>query len=180
MSLPNSSPARHTPFRLAYPKGFMRLFYRLPILVYRLGLGWIFGQRFLLLEHLGRRSGVMKQAVIEVIDRNHSDGSYVVAAAWGAQSDWFRNILKTPRVHVTVSTHKFPATAGPIPSTEAEHSLRIYSLRHPIAFKQIGALLIDQEARGKDEIVQAFAASIPFVRFTPIREDDQDDLIKAV
>ena len=150
----------------------MRLFYRSPVLLYRMRLGWLFGRRFLLLEHRGRNSGLPKQAVIEVIDRDPDAGSYVVAAAWGAQSDWFKNILKTPRVHVTVSMLRFPAMAQQIPQHEAERHLQVYSVRHPFAFKQIGSLLIGQRVRGTDEVVRAFADSIPFVEFTPIREDN--------
>jgi hypothetical protein len=37
---------------------------KLPLLLYRLGLGWIFGHRFLLLTHKGRRSGKVRQTVL--------------------------------------------------------------------------------------------------------------------
>ena len=172
MTSPDKSPQSHSSFRLSYPMGFMRLFYRSPILLYRLRLGWLFGRRFLLLEHRGRNSGLPKQAVIEVIDRDPDAGSYVVAAAWGVQSDWFKNILKTPRVHVTVSTLRFPAMAQQIQQHEAERHLQVYSVRHPFAFKQIGSLLVGQRVRGTDEVVRAFADSIPFVEFTPTGEDN--------
>lgn len=33
------------------PRGLSRLLYRLPIGLFRLGLGWIFGNHFLLLTH---------------------------------------------------------------------------------------------------------------------------------
>jgi len=174
MTSPDHLPQSRTPFRLPYPKGFLRLIMRFPILLYRLHLGWLLGKRFLLLEHRGRRSGKLKHAVIEVVDHNANDGSYVVAAAWGVQSDWFKNILTTPGVHVTVSTNRFPATAERIPEHEAARHLHAYSVRHPFAFTQLGSLLIGQSTRDTDEVVQAFAASIPFVKFSPIRTDVQD------
>lgn len=52
----------------------------------------------------------------------------------------------------------------------AQRHLRTYSVRNPFAFKQIGALLIGQGAHTTDEIMRAFADSIPFVKFSPIKE----------
>jgi deazaflavin-dependent oxidoreductase (nitroreductase family) len=173
MTSPDHPPQSRTSFRLPYPKGFLRLIMRFPILLYRLRLGWLLGQRFLLLEHRGRRSGKPKHAVIEVVDHDPNDGSYVVAAAWGAQSDWFKNILATPGVHVTVSTNRFPATAERIPEHEAARHLRAYAERNPFAFNRLGSLLIGQSTRDTEEVVQAFATSIPFVKFSPIRSDGQ-------
>ena len=39
------------------PAGFTRAVFRLPIHLYRLRLGWLFGNRLLLLNHIGRVSG---------------------------------------------------------------------------------------------------------------------------
>lgn len=50
------------------PRGLLRLGFRLPIWLYRLNLGWILGERFLLLTHTGRKSGLVRQTVIEVYD----------------------------------------------------------------------------------------------------------------
>jgi len=172
MTSSGSPPQGRTSFRLPYPKGFMRILFRFPILIYRLHLGWLLGKRFLLLEHRGRKSGKLKYAVIEVVDRDPDGRSYVVAAAWGAQSDWFKNILITPRVYVTVSTTRFPAASEKITPHEAERYLHTYSVRNPFAFKQIGSLLIGQGAHTTDEIIRAFVDSVPFVKFSPIREGD--------
>jgi hypothetical protein len=39
----------------------------LPIYLYRLDLGWLLGHRFLMLVHQGRRSGLLRETVLEVI-----------------------------------------------------------------------------------------------------------------
>ena len=49
------------------PTGASRLAFRLPIYLYRLDLGWILGHRFLMLVHQGRRSGLLRETVLEVI-----------------------------------------------------------------------------------------------------------------
>ena len=50
----------------ATPRGLACLAFRLPIGLYRLRLGWLLGDR-LLLTHIGRKSGLPRQAVIEVV-----------------------------------------------------------------------------------------------------------------
>jgi hypothetical protein len=49
------------------PTGWVRALLRLPILLYRLHLGWLLGHRFLLLTHVGRKSGLQRRTVLEVV-----------------------------------------------------------------------------------------------------------------
>ena len=51
------------------PTGVSRWLFRMPIGLYRLRLGWLLGDRFLLLHHTGRKSGLPRQAVVEVVTR---------------------------------------------------------------------------------------------------------------
>ena len=60
------------------PKGFNRLMFRAPIWLYRLGLGWMLGKRFLLLNHTGRESGLPRQTVLEVVDYNKTSNTYYI------------------------------------------------------------------------------------------------------
>jgi deazaflavin-dependent oxidoreductase (nitroreductase family) len=167
MTSSENRPQSHTSFQIPYPKGFLRLVMRSPIFLYRLHLGWLLGKHFLLLEHRGRRSGILRHAVIEVVDHNPQDGTYVVAAA-RARSDWFQNILATPSVHVTVTTHRFPAVARQLSREEAAPHLHAYSVRNPFAFRQIGSWLVGESLRDTEGIIQAFVETIPFVEFSPV------------
>ncbi len=56
------------------PRGFLRLLARLPIVLYRLRLGWLLGRRFLLLTHTGRKSGTEYATVLEVLCTDPSTG----------------------------------------------------------------------------------------------------------
>jgi hypothetical protein len=49
------------------PAGALKLALRLPIYLYRLNLGWLLGHRFLLFAHLRRKSGLLRDTVLEVI-----------------------------------------------------------------------------------------------------------------
>jgi deazaflavin-dependent oxidoreductase (nitroreductase family) len=91
------------------PTGFLRMLLRSPLWLYRLHLGWLLGPRFLLLTHWGRRSGLPRQTVVEVIQHDTATGTYFIASGWGEKSDWLRNLQKTPEVTVQVSRQGFAA-----------------------------------------------------------------------
>ena len=108
----NSQTSSQTSIRFPHPSGLLRLAMRSPILLYRLRLGWLLGKRFLLLEHRGRKSGVIRQTVIEVVDHDPQVGYFVVAAAWGNKSDWFKNISVHPKVAIEVGLEGSPPSPG--------------------------------------------------------------------
>jgi deazaflavin-dependent oxidoreductase (nitroreductase family) len=165
----NIRPQSQTSIRLPYPTGLLRFAFRLPILLYRLHLGWLLGNRFLLLEHRGRKSGLLRQVVIEVVDQDKQVGSYFVVAAWGEKSDWYKNILAQSQVNIVVGSKHFPAIARTIPPEEAVQHLTAYAKSHPIAFRELGSILIGHSSHEPAELVQSFVNSVPLVEFAPIQ-----------
>ncbi len=163
----NKQTSSQTLIRIPHPSGLLRLAMRSPILLYRLRLGWLLGKRFILLEHRGRKSGVIRRTVIEVVDHNPLFGSYVVAAAWGKKSDWFKNISVNPRVTIGVGLRRFSAIASTLSANEATHHLNVYARKHPFAFKQLGSILIGSASKEPENIIKSFAESIPLVQFIP-------------
>ena len=77
---------RATPMKIVKhprpPAGLRRLLFRSPISIYRVGLGAVFGRRLLLLHHTGRRTGASRKTVLEVVQYDPTDRSYVVASGW--------------------------------------------------------------------------------------------------
>lgn len=51
----------------AKPSKAFRILARMPNGLYRARLGWLLGKRFLMLLHMGRKSGLVRRAVVEVI-----------------------------------------------------------------------------------------------------------------
>lgn len=146
------------------PKGVLRLLLRAPIWLYRLRLGWLFGRRFLLLEHIGRRSGKTRRTVLEVVDDERHAGRSVIASAWGAQSDWYRNIQHTPQVMVWVGGERFPAIAKPMDPDSAEVALRAYAERNPRAFRTLAKLMLGEISEDAVENSHRLAESVPLVQ----------------
>lgn len=118
-----------------------RRFMRAPIWLYRARLGFLFGSRMLLLEHIGRKSGAKRYVVLEVFDHPTPD-SYVVVSGFGARAQWFRNVRAEPRVRVAVAGHgPADATARMLEPDEAAVSLRAYVARHPRAWARFKPIL---------------------------------------
>ncbi len=108
---------------------------RAPIWIYRMRLGFLFGSRMLMLEHVGRRTGIRRRVVLEVL-AHPEPGTCVVASGFGDRAQWFRNVRAHPQVRVSVAGHlSMPATARLLGSTEADAALASYVARHPRAWR---------------------------------------------
>jgi len=57
--------------------------FKIPVLYYKLGLGWMLGKRFLLLTTTGRRSGKPRQTPLEFV-YNPQEDSYRVSPGWAS------------------------------------------------------------------------------------------------
>jgi hypothetical protein len=79
------------------PRGFFRLLMRLPIYLYRLDLGWLLGHRFLLVTHRGRRTGLLRQTVVEVLHYDPATRESVVLSALGERADWYCKFRRAHR-----------------------------------------------------------------------------------
>jgi deazaflavin-dependent oxidoreductase (nitroreductase family) len=114
---------------------------RMPIWLYRARLGFLFGTRMLMLEHIGRTSGARRYVVLEVIGHPSPD-VYVIASGFGERAQWFRNLTANPHVRVSVAGHgPRAATARRLAGTEADAALADYVRRHPRAWAKFKAVL---------------------------------------
>ena len=149
------------------PHGALRWGLRLPIWLYRAHLGWLLDSRFLMLTHIGRKTGLSHQTVVEVVNHDRTTDTYYIAAGWGEKSDWFRNIEKTPDVVVNVGRRRFAATAQRISTADAEREYLGYGRHHPVAAAELTRLMLDQPGNNIEENALRLANSIPLVALQP-------------
>lgn len=149
------------------PTGLSRLLFRIPIYVYRIGCGWIFGDRLMLLNHTGRVSGVLRRTVLEVVSHDRADGSYVVASGWGPATAWYRNVLQTPEVSIQVGRRTIPATAVPLSKEEGAETFARYAARHRALARHLLPRLMGFAVDGSDADFRAAGRHLPFVKFVP-------------
>lgn len=156
MSEKHSSPRR--------PGGLLRLFFRAPVVLYRIGLGGLMPMQ-LLLTTVGRKSGQPRQAVVDVLRHDAATDTYYVASAYGAQADWYRNLQANPAVAVQVRRRKFPGRVTILPKEEGERILLDYWRRHRL-YSRATLRLVGLKAASEDE-VRAAAGQMRVVVIQP-------------
>lgn len=112
------------------PGPVFKWIFKIPILYYKLGLGWTIGKRFLLLTTRGRSTGKLRHTPLEYEYITETD-SYRIAAGWGGKTDWYRNLRAEPHVTVKVGHRKFAAVAELVPDEEVARYMQNISERHP-------------------------------------------------
>ena len=149
------------------PKGFKRLLMRSPLLLYKLGLGWIMGERFLKLIHRGRKSARVHDTVLEVVGRDDDTGTYYIASGWGEGSHWFRNITRTPGVGVQVGNRTFKARAERLPIGQACEIHYKYARKYPKAFAILTKRILGEKLEPTKENASKMAKYVPVVALRP-------------
>ncbi len=147
------------------PTGLNRLFYRFPILLFKIGLGGIMGKRALLLNHIGRKSGLARQAVLEVVHYEEKSKSYIINAGFGPKSDWYKNLMASPETSIQIGRNKKNIIAKEIPKQKGGNILLNFIKAHPAEaglFKMIG-----YEVDGTDEGWRKLGKELIFIRLCP-------------
>lgn len=150
------------------PRGLLRSLVRLPIILYRARLGWLLGNRFLMLTHTGRVSGLPRQVVLEVVRHDQEADTIVVASAWGEQSDWYRNLVQTPEASITVGRRRLDVIAERLSSEDAADELADYARRYPAAARFLARLMGYPIENVKTDF-PALSRQVPLIAFRPRR-----------
>ena len=136
---------------LRRPGLLLRWFFRAPVVLYRIGLGGLMPAQ-LLLTTVGRKSGRPRRAVVDMLGHDAATDTYYVVSAYGAHSDWYRNLQVNPTVGVQVRWRRFPARATTLSEEEAGEFLLDFWRRHRLysrtMFRLVGLkLTTEEEAR---------------------------------
>jgi len=113
------------------------MFLRAPIGLYRVGLGGLLGGRFLLLHHVGAKTGLPRRTALEVVKHDAARDVYYVAVGFGEKSHWFQNLCKTPEASIEAGWKK-RAVRGRVLDAEEGGALMVdYAHRHPSAARAL-------------------------------------------
>ena len=124
------------PSKSKAPSGLLRRVAQLPIIFYRLGLGGLLGERLILLNHLGRKTGTIHQVVVRVVSHIVDSATYYIASAWGFKSQRPRNLLAHPEIVVQIGRRKLIVDSQPLTPEQGAHVLLDYRQRYPEAARQ--------------------------------------------
>lgn len=155
-----------TPRRPRPPVGLRRTAARLPILLFRGGLGSLFGKRLLLLHHTGRNSGRDRRVVLEVVayDSGGPHGrSWTIASGFGPKADWYRNLRQQPKTVIQFGNRHHAVTARFLPAEEGAGIMAEYARRHPGTARRLCAFM-GLAVDGGEASFREAGRAIPFVR----------------
>jgi deazaflavin-dependent oxidoreductase (nitroreductase family) len=146
---------------MTYPTSdWHRWAFRAPITLWRMGLGPIIGHIFMLITTTGRKSGLPRRTMVEYHALN---GKKYAPCAFGARSDWYKNIAADPRV--AIQTAQGAEAAIAVRVTGDQELIDVYELfkrRDPVVLNwYMQSLGIEDDP---DDIV-AKKDSIYWIRF---------------
>ncbi|MFG2489003.1 nitroreductase family deazaflavin-dependent oxidoreductase [Streptomyces virginiae] len=151
----------------APPAGWKRRIARLPLLLFRIGLGPVFGKRLLVLQHTGLVSGETREVCLEVVAHDPGRGTWTVASGFGVRAQWYRNLRHIPKVTIQVGRTFYPVNAHFLSPDDGASIMAEYAARHPRAALALCRYLAF-DVDGTDEAFRRAGAEIPFVRLEEV------------
>jgi deazaflavin-dependent oxidoreductase (nitroreductase family) len=125
---------------LPYPSGAARPLLRIPVLIYRLGFGWLLDAfNIMILTTRGRNSGQPRYTPLEY--RRHGKKLYAIAA-WGENSNWLQNLLADSEVTLCRGHQVMAAQASRV-----QHRAEATVVLH--LFRRSSPLMIFDALRGR-------------------------------
>jgi deazaflavin-dependent oxidoreductase (nitroreductase family) len=147
------------------PGPVFRRLARVPVWLYRARLGWLFGSRFLMVTHRGRRSGRTYRTVLEVVSRDPSVPEWVVVSGFGPGSDWYRNLVSHPALRIDAGGRRFVPEQRMLDEPERRRLLTDYRRAHPRTARQLGERLLRTDFDGSESSIRLLAQHLPAVAF---------------
>src|SRR5690349_17509628 len=144
-------------------RGLPRFLLRFPVLLYHLGLGWLLGHRFVLLRHTGRKTGLPRETVLETVRYDKKRSIYIIASGWGANSQWYKNILYNPTVEIQSGCRRMKGIAERLSEQEAQQELATYARSHPVAYRELGKRLLGEVVNEGTQGYRKLAKKIPII-----------------
>ncbi|HEY1653305.1 MAG TPA: nitroreductase family deazaflavin-dependent oxidoreductase [Acidimicrobiales bacterium] len=145
------------------PRGWQKQLFKLPTHFYRLRLGFLFARRFLMIEHLGRRSHKLHRTVVEIA--GHRGNEWICASGTGPAADWYRNLCAGGLEAIWLGRKRYRATVRFLEATESSDFMAAYEQAHPKTAKKLFEIM-DVSYDGTDKDRVQMMAKIPMVAFT--------------
>ena len=135
---------RSADLTLAQPSpsgGILRWLLGLPVHLYHAGLGFVLGRRFLLLVTTGRRTGLRRETVVEVMRYDAVAHEAIVLAGWGSRTAWLHNVESGLAQEVRIGRDRYVPDHRVLEADEAVAVLAAYERRNRLAAPIVRSVL---------------------------------------
>ncbi len=147
------------------PQGLWRAVLKSPRYLFKWNLGFVMGDRFLLIHHVGRRSGTAYQTTVEVVDHDHDTGEYIVCSGTGPGADWYRNLQAAPAAQIQVANRTWQPSQRFLDAHEASARFKRYEAAHPRTARRL-LRSMGHSYDGSDDGRTTMTSDMPMVAFT--------------
>lgn len=149
------------------PTGLFKSFLHAPTWLYRAHLGFLMGNRFVMIEHRGRRSGTQYRTVLEVAGGYPEKDEWIVTSGTGPKADWYRNLKAGNLDAAWIGSKRNEATVRFLEPDEAATVFLEYETAHPkTATRLMASMGVSHD--GTQDSRRAMMRSIPMVSFTTL------------
>ncbi len=153
---------------LPYPENcLVKKLFKTPILLYRLGLGKLFGSYILILSTTGRKTKKTRHTPVEYFLH---EGQYYIISGFGEQTDWYKNIMENPQVTIQNGYEPICATARSPKTDEEWEAVHLYLTRSPVGRILMADYLASMEDRPEDiqsADIMSELKDLPVLTFDP-------------
>jgi deazaflavin-dependent oxidoreductase (nitroreductase family) len=124
------------------------------------------------LTHRGRKSGLVRQTILEVLRYDPRTREVLVVSGWEGKTDWYRNIQQAPALEVRIGRVHYHPVQEFLSSEETTEVILTLFRQHPREVRFAGPLLgIDLDA--PEPVLRArIEAFFRGVRFRPADEPE--------
>jgi deazaflavin-dependent oxidoreductase (nitroreductase family) len=151
----------------------MRLFLKVPVLLYRGPIADLLRSRcVMLLTTQGRRSGLPRTGPVSFMP---VDNRFVVFSGWGVGSNWYRNVRANPDVTITVGRRRMRALAKVVEDPDRRRALmlrmqtRSASCGPPKPVRPLLKMLRVFDYQAEIDMAVAAGGALPVIEITPIQ-----------
>ena len=140
------------------PNAFVRWMFRVPVYFFRAGLGFLFGSRIIMLEHIGRTSGLTRYSCVEVVDRVAEGSAITIVSGYGEHAQWYRNLRAQPDIQIRTNRGRRAVHAELLSPADGADVMARYARRNPKMAPQLmklcGAHIDGKEADYREVAVE--------------------------
>jgi deazaflavin-dependent oxidoreductase (nitroreductase family) len=165
----DAAPSQHTRPLLGLRRRPGRLalaVFRLPLVLYRRGWGWLLGRTFMLLVHAGRKTGQPHLMTAMVMRYDPTSREVIIFAGWGPNSDWVRNIRARPALRVEVGRESYTPQHRFLSEDESVAVASDFVRRHPYRVL-LASRILDWPDLHSQAALRDFVRTHPFVALRP-------------
>jgi deazaflavin-dependent oxidoreductase (nitroreductase family) len=153
------------------PNRLLKFFFKVPVWVHKMGFGgWerLVGAQWMLITTKGRKTGKLRDTMVDVMDYNKATDTYFIEAAYGAHADWYKNIQGNPVFEAQVGRRKFKARAGAL-TTEGASEMLVQFYRSKPAYTRSVMAMAGMKFKDEDEL-RILGRNLTLLAVTPEKE----------